>query len=201
VSKLFQAISAIQNSDISLPRTATGQVGTREYQYLTIQKLHEAVFPLLREHKLVWITAPSCIDGVPSLEFKLAHIEDEAEVVGEFPLCLANSDPQGLGSAITYARRYALLAVLGLVGDDDDGAAGGNGSTGRPAVPMIPLDRARGILMTAQETGLAEGTTLAPALMAKLTEVGVDTGRLGHLSVDQAELVEAFLAKEAEDAR
>jgi hypothetical protein len=36
------------------------------------------------------------------------------------PLLLAKSDPQGQGSAITYARRYALMAVLGLVADEDD---------------------------------------------------------------------------------
>lgn len=32
----------------------------------------------------------------------------------------AKSDPQGIGSAITYARRYALAAMLGVVSDDDD---------------------------------------------------------------------------------
>jgi hypothetical protein len=41
---------------------------------------------------------------------------------GEMPLLLKSVDPQGQGSAITYARRYALCAVLGLsTGEDDDG--------------------------------------------------------------------------------
>jgi hypothetical protein len=50
------------------------------------------------------------------------------------PLLLTKEDPQGQGSAITYARRYALCAVLNLVGDDDDdgnGASGGESSAPR----------------------------------------------------------------------
>jgi hypothetical protein len=39
------------------------------------------------------------------------------------PLLLSKNDAQGMGSAITYARRYALCAVLNLVADDDDDGA------------------------------------------------------------------------------
>lgn len=39
-----------------------------------------------------------------------------------FVMPLAKADPQGAGSAITYARRYALVSMLGLnVDEDDDG--------------------------------------------------------------------------------
>jgi hypothetical protein len=48
------------------------------------------------------------------------------------PLVMPASKPdsQGLGSAATYARRYALMAVCGVVGDEDDDA---NSATGKPA--------------------------------------------------------------------
>jgi hypothetical protein len=36
----------------------------------------------------------------------------------------AKHDPQGYGSALTYARRYSLLAATGLAPEDDDGNAG-----------------------------------------------------------------------------
>jgi hypothetical protein len=39
-----------------------------------------------------------------------------------YPLVSAQQTPQGIGSAITYARRYALCAMLGLVADADDDA-------------------------------------------------------------------------------
>ena len=52
---------------------------------------------------------------------------------------LPKADPQGMGSAITYARRYALTAMLGMVTEDDDGEGAKNGkkSPTRPKLPVI----------------------------------------------------------------
>lgn len=51
-----------------------------------------------------------------------------------FSLPPTKADPQGYGSAITYMRRYALAAIVGVAPEDDDGnaASGGQGS-GKPA--------------------------------------------------------------------
>ena len=43
-------------------------------------------------------------------------------ISGYLPIKPKVDDPQGMGSAITYARRYALSAMLGIVADDDDDA-------------------------------------------------------------------------------
>lgn len=40
---------------------------------------------------------------------------------GTLPIMAKTQDPQGIGSAITYARRYALAAIVGIVQVDDDG--------------------------------------------------------------------------------
>jgi len=42
---------------------------------------------------------------------------------GHTPLIIAKNDMQGLGSAFTYARRYGLMAILGIAPEDDDGNA------------------------------------------------------------------------------
>jgi hypothetical protein len=44
------------------------------------------------------------------------------------PLLLSKNDMQGMGSAITYARRYALSAIVGITQEDDDGNSVSNGS-------------------------------------------------------------------------
>lgn len=44
-------------------------------------------------------------------------------IKGVLPLCPVKYDPQGIGSAITYARRYALAAMVGVCQVDDDGEA------------------------------------------------------------------------------
>lgn len=42
---------------------------------------------------------------------------------GRYPLRPVQNTPQGMGSCISYARRYALAAMVGVVADDDDGQA------------------------------------------------------------------------------
>jgi len=61
--------------------------------------------------------------GAPVLVTRIIHTSGE-HIEGEFPLvCKDPNDPQKLGSAVTYARRYALSAALGITADDDDGQA------------------------------------------------------------------------------
>ncbi len=74
------------------------------------------------------------------LETILAH--SSGQFIGsKYPVRPVKSDPQGLGSALTYARRYALMAMVGIVADDgsdDDANAAsghGNGSAKRLDAP------------------------------------------------------------------
>jgi|ERR1700722_6145 len=50
----------------------------------------------------------------------LCHVSGQW-IKSKLPLILSKSDPQGVGSAITYARRYALSAMVGICQEDDDG--------------------------------------------------------------------------------
>jgi hypothetical protein len=52
--------------------------------------------------------------GEPTLKYELAHAPSGESKDGEMKLLLSKGDPQGQGSAITYARRYALVSVLNL---------------------------------------------------------------------------------------
>jgi hypothetical protein len=63
-------------------------------------------------------------DGRLALKTKLVHSSGQwFESI--YPISPIKSDPQGVGSALTYARRYSLCAIVGVapVGDDDDGEA------------------------------------------------------------------------------
>lgn len=61
-------------------------------------------------------------DGRPALETILMHNSGQW-ISGVVPVNPVKNDPQALGSAITYMRRYALQAVAGVCADDDDGEA------------------------------------------------------------------------------
>lgn len=56
------------------------------------------------------------------LETILMHVSGEY-ISGKYPIRPAKQDPQAVGSAITYARRYAFSAMTGIAADDDDGNA------------------------------------------------------------------------------
>ena len=69
---------------------------------------------------------------------KLTHAESGQWQSSLAVVPLLKADPQGMGSAITYARRYALTAMLGMVTEDDDGegARTGRKTSSRPKLPV-----------------------------------------------------------------
>lgn len=59
----------------------------------------------------------------------IMHGDSGEWMQANYDICPVKNDPQAIGSAITYARRYALGAVLGLNIDDDDDANAATGKT------------------------------------------------------------------------
>ena len=143
VSSLMSALLAFAAEAPKLPKdksaTVTSQKGSYKYAYTSLDTIAERVHPLLIKHGLVWITKPDHDERGPTLNYELVYAETGEGVRGSMPLLLAKDDSQGLGSAITYARRYAIVAVLNLIADeDDDGASAsssGYGSAQSPATP------------------------------------------------------------------
>lgn len=77
----------------------------------------------------IWLTqlpmpAPDTYpQGHIALLTKLTHAESGQWQASLTVVPLPKADPQGMGSAITYARRYALTSMLGMITEDDDGEA------------------------------------------------------------------------------
>lgn len=80
------------------------------------------------------------------VETTLAHSSGEW-ITSDLLMPLVKKDSQGVGSAITYGRRYALAAIVGLVTDDDDGEAAmgrqETGSKGSSAPAQKPTAQAK----------------------------------------------------------
>jgi len=91
-------------------------------KYADLSSVWEACRDLLAENGLAVIqttSAENCQDGEIIIETILAHSSGEW-IGGELLLPLAKNDPQGVGSAITYGRRYGLSAIVGICPEDDD---------------------------------------------------------------------------------
>ena len=91
-------------------------------KYFDINSLIKQLQPLLKKNRLL-LTQPLLGNTV---ETKITCIDSELVAVSILELPQI-SDPQKLGSCITYYRRYTLASLLGLQAEDDDGnAASGN---------------------------------------------------------------------------
>lgn len=74
-----------------------------------------------------------CADGV-IVETMFIHESGETLSAGKLHVPAAKQDPQGYGSALTYARRYSLMAACGIAPEDDDG----NAASRKPAIDPAP---------------------------------------------------------------
>jgi hypothetical protein len=80
----------------------------------------------------VWTTLPGRDEMGPYLEYRLLHVDSDDGLSGRIPLLLDKGNSQGLGSALTYARRYALVSVLNLTADEDDDGNSASPGYGKP---------------------------------------------------------------------
>ena len=90
--------------------------------YMKLEDLNPKLIKLLNDNDFIWVTLPTHIDGKPGLAYEVMDAVSGVGIRNEMLLAMDKDTPQGQGSGITYARRYALCAVTGIVADmDDDG--------------------------------------------------------------------------------
>ena len=164
---LLPALLAVQASAPTLPKDATNP--HFKSRYTPLDTIVEVVGPILNRHGLVWTTLPGRDErGEPALNYRLAHAPTGEVLEGVMPLMLAKADAQSLGSAITYARRYALCAVLNLVADDDDDGNAGSRPGGPPLATAAQKKRLR--------TDITRHSLNADVMTALLRGVGLTLG-------------------------
>ena len=101
-------------------------------RYADLAAIWDAIREPLTANGLSLVQMPDMVEGDPVLVTRLLHSSGEW-LEGTYPLNPVKQDPQGYGSAITYARRYAAMAVCGVAPEDDDGnAASGRSDKAAP---------------------------------------------------------------------
>lgn len=125
---LAAALSAFQAELPTIKKGNTAKIVTKTgqnfgYAYADLTDVTEKAFPLLTKHGLSFLATPTMMGELFVLHYELRHVSGDI-VDGDYPLPRQGT-PQEMGSAITYARRYALTAVTGIApgGDDDDAKA------------------------------------------------------------------------------
>jgi hypothetical protein len=119
VSEIWKALLEVQKEAPALQRD--GLNPHFKSSYVTLETVMQTVLPILNRHGLVVVQATT---GDDELRTKLVHAESGEYEESYMRLRISKDDAHGYGSAVTYARRYAIMGMLGLVADaDDDGNA------------------------------------------------------------------------------
>ena len=89
-------------------------------KYSDLSSTIEATREALGAQGLAVIQTTQVTEGRTELVTTIAHSSGQW-IAGVYPINPTKTDPQGYGSAMTYARRYAYSAITGIASEDDDG--------------------------------------------------------------------------------
>jgi hypothetical protein len=124
-SALAKAQAELINPEKSLTATIrTGRPGENErsFRYAPLSSGLDIVRKTLGQHEIATLqtTAIDQTAGMVNLTTTLAHASGEW-IASDWPVCpiAETANPQRMGAALTYARRYALFTLVGIAGEDD----------------------------------------------------------------------------------
>lgn len=128
-------------------------------RYSSLRAIREAMREAFAKHGLCVVHAPSVVDGKLTLSTILIHESGQSLECGQLVAEIDMNNPQQMGTAITYFRRYALAAISQTVADEDDD---GNAASGKPPQnkrqpPKLSIEDAKLIANATKE--IAEATS------------------------------------------
>ena len=120
MKELATALAKAQAKIKTAMKDSSGQVGnSRNYKYADLNSVWDACRIALAENGLSVVQIPGFDANDMWLETMILHSSGES-ISGRYPLRPQQNTPQAYGSALTYARRYSLAAMVGVVADEDD---------------------------------------------------------------------------------
>jgi hypothetical protein len=209
-----------------------GQGGARQFRYAPLSSGLEIVRKTLGQHEIATVqtTAIDQAMGIVNLTTVLAHSSGEW-IASDWPVCgiAETATPQRMGTALTYARRYALFTLVGIAGEDDldapdlggpsqpisghDRTSRGNGQFDsqvsklaartpvvRPEPPVINHSKA-GVIAAVSLDAMASAR-LRDVMLGELNEIGSedDAAKWAHRRMHEKNKLNAADAKHVEEA-
>lgn len=141
IAEWAEAFAAAQAELPEVPKTKTADIPTKtggkySYRYADLSDVLAACRPVLNRHGLSISQSVTGDESSVAVTTRIFHVGGHVEEFG--PTILpAGSDARGVGSAVTYARRYGLCAALGITPDEDDD---GQAASHRAAPPPRRMD-------------------------------------------------------------
>jgi hypothetical protein len=139
-------------------------------KFANLAAVRNAVIPVLAKHGLF------CAQNLTNTERGIActtiitHKSGQQMTFGPLEMPAMKPDAQGLGSAATYARRYALMAALSIVGDEDDDGNAAAKSNGKDA-GVITASQAADLEALIEEVGADKAKFLKFVKVASVDQI------------------------------
>ena len=133
VDEVVPAFVAALGELANIHKTNKADMGSHSYTYADLGTVLEAIKPVLTERGLA-VSQPVGVEGVATIVF---HTSGQWLAFGPLKVKPTQNTPQAEGSAITYARRYQILAALNLATEDDDGARASAHPTAHPNAARV----------------------------------------------------------------
>lgn len=128
VAHLFGALAKAQGEFTAIQRTMTARIKSRReggadysYDYAPLDEVLAVVIPVLSKNGLVLMQFPKTQAHTVLVRTIIAH-ESGQRLWNDLQVGCTSTDPKDVGGAITYARRYAAMSILGLAPDTDTDA-------------------------------------------------------------------------------
>ena len=140
--KLSAALVKAQSSISCVSKDRKVDAGRFQYSYITLAAVIEHVRKPLTDNGLWFVQLLEADDaGKYRLVTRLTHSSGQF-IEGRTPLMVESSDNQKFGSALSYMRRYSLIAMLGVAPDEDDDANSADGKDVKtlPSAQRKPLN-------------------------------------------------------------
>lgn len=118
VTAFWAALGAVED----VARTQTADTGKYTYRYPALGDVLEEVKRACQLHKLAISQNSHVVEGMLATSTYIIHESGQWMTFAPLQMRLGN-DPQAVGSAMTYSRRYSLLTIFGIATEDDDAAA------------------------------------------------------------------------------
>ena len=116
---LNAALATAQGEFPPITRSKTVKTGSFSYSYAPLDAILDACRPVLSKHGLALTQLLESNGTGPAIRTELRHASGQT-VSASFPLPTMPAKPQELGSLLTYLRRYAIVALLGIAAEEDD---------------------------------------------------------------------------------
>ncbi len=134
IAELAKALAAFQGEMPAVEKTGVNPFF--KSRYATLDDTWKAARPVLAKHGLSLAQLPAFSETSLTLESVLLHSSGEY-ISSVMTLSAKDTTAQSVGSAISYARRYSMCAILGISMEDDDG----NAAQSQKAQPIAkPVD-------------------------------------------------------------